>query len=346
MTVNLLGREANSLPFVLKGNHFLREVFPFVERSNSAAVNCFYALAKFCLTHEVSFLLRLEVFEVSLVALVDSSRCILEACPDLLAEVAFYGTRFAEVLMKLLELVEGADNILKFDELFSSFAKCSLDFKVLLEVVRTHLVVEAEEVVVLLNVELVVLPKFRSAFCGHGLHVLPVRLEVLKFLIVLVGILGRSYEFLDALDDGELLFKVVLLFRFEGFSSALACLLDDVELHLQFSFAVVGSGHEVLGESSILDIFLAGSSSFRVVNLVINLLEQVNFCALSIAGVKGDFLEASDNFLLCSGLYLLCFLFCGNNCYFFNCCRCNFNFCHGGNILYFYFRIQDFFHNC
>lgn len=75
--------------------------------------------------------------------------------------------------------------------------------------VQTQLVVE------LLNIQLVGFPQFRRTFSWHLFDFLPFSLQVLKLIIILVGLIRCCRHFLDALNDGEFSFQSGLLFLFK-----------------------------------------------------------------------------------------------------------------------------------
>ena len=87
-----------------------------------------------------------------LVLLVDHGAGILEAGPDRLAQILGYRTDFAVLLMQVLQLVEGRDNVWLFCQFFGSLTQLGLRLQVLLEVVLARLVVELQQVVELLHV--------------------------------------------------------------------------------------------------------------------------------------------------------------------------------------------------
>lgn len=74
-------------------------------------------------------------------ALVNYSRCCLEACPHFLAQFLCNRAGLTELLMQLLQLVECAYHVFLSAELFGSLAYLCLYFKILLEVVFACLAV-------------------------------------------------------------------------------------------------------------------------------------------------------------------------------------------------------------
>ena len=118
-----------------------------------------------------------------MVLLVDDSAGSLEASPDALTQVLGYRTDLTIFLVKVLQLVEGGDDIFLVCQFLSSFAEGGLSLQVLLEVVLTSLAVEFQQVVVLLHVELIVAPKLAGFVCRHSLDFLPFLLEGFEVII-------------------------------------------------------------------------------------------------------------------------------------------------------------------
>ena len=92
--------------------------------------------------------------------------------------------------MKFLELVEGRDDVLRVSEFLGGFAEVGFDFKVLFEIIGSHLVVEVELVVELFDVELIVLPKFGGVFSRHDFDFFPFVSEVAELFKAFVGCFG------------------------------------------------------------------------------------------------------------------------------------------------------------
>ena len=85
--------------------------------------------------------------------------------------------------MKILQLMEGRDDIVLFCQFLCSFAQLGFGFKILLEVILACFVVELQQVVELLHVELVVLPYLVSLVGRDGLDILPLLLQRLEVLV-------------------------------------------------------------------------------------------------------------------------------------------------------------------
>ena len=83
------------------------------------------------------------------------------------------------------------NHVFLLGQLLCCLAQTGLQFEVLLEVIFACLTVQAEHVVELLDIELVVAPQLVSLFCGYVLDLTPLLLKRLELLIALVGFLGR-----------------------------------------------------------------------------------------------------------------------------------------------------------
>ncbi len=160
-----------------------------------------------------------------LVALVDYCRCLLEACPYLLSEVFGHWSGLAVLLVKLLQLVESADNVWLVGKFLGGFAQACLYLEVLLEVVFACFDVQFQQVVELLHIELVVAPQLVGLVSRHSLDFLPLLLQSLEVGVRLASFLGRGSHGLYLLDYSELLLKVFLLFLFLFEESLLAFFL-------------------------------------------------------------------------------------------------------------------------
>ena len=117
--------------------------------------------------------------------------------------------------MQFLQLMESRHGVFHLGQLLSGLAKSGFDFKVLLEIVSAKFVVQTQLVVELLNIQLVGFPQFRRTFSWHLFDFLPFSLQVLKLIIILVGLIRCCRHFLDALNDGEFSFQSGLLFLFK-----------------------------------------------------------------------------------------------------------------------------------
>ena len=181
--VHLLRSKTDFTPFLLHSDYLLGSRFPLGSSLDGIQVDRLQLFAERSLLFEVLLLLSADFLKVLLVLLVDHGACRLETAPDLLAQFLGNRTDFAVLLVQVLQLVEGRDDIRLLVELFSSFAECGLSLEVFLEVIFTCLAVEFQKVVELLHVELVVAPQLISLVGRHGLDILPFLLQGLEVII-------------------------------------------------------------------------------------------------------------------------------------------------------------------
>ena len=222
----------------------------------------------------------------------------------MLAQVFLHGSRLAILHVEVLELARGADDVLLLGQFFGSLAERRLLLQVLLEVVFPGLAVEVDEVVELLHVELVVAPELVGLLGGHGLDLLPLRLEGFEVLEVGIGLLGRGDHRLDLLDDLQLLLEVVLLQLLELLKRLLSFLLDDGHLSLEGLLVIIGQNLKLLRVSARLDKRLLLGLTLCEVQLVERCL-QVLYLRLVRGGLAlGDLAQAVHNLLL-GGVNLL-----------------------------------------
>ena len=182
---------------------------------------------------------------------------------------------------------------------FGSLAEGRLLLQVLLEVVFSGLAVEVDEVVELLHVELVVAPELVGLLGGHGLDLLPLRLEGFEVLEVGIGLLGRGDHRLDLLDDLQLLLEVVLLQLLELLKRLLSFLLDDGHLGLEGLLVIIGQNLKLLRVSARLDKRLLLGLTLCEVQLVerclqvlyLRLVGVVSLLAISLRRSTISFLE-------------------------------------------------------
>ena len=92
--------------------------------------------------------------------------------------------------MQLLQLVEGADDIVLVGQFLGSLTQACLGLEVLLEVQLAGFAIQLQQVVELLHIELVVAPQLVGFLSGNGLDVAPLLLQGLEILIGLAGFLG------------------------------------------------------------------------------------------------------------------------------------------------------------
>ena len=278
--IHLLRCKADGLPLCLQLDNLLCVAFPVAAALVLLGSDSLYLLAERCLLGEVVLLLGTQVFEVLLVALIDDSRRSLEAVPYFLAQLAGYGTSLAILLMQLLQLVEGTDDICLFSQLLCSLAKLGLDFQVLLEVIFTCLAVQLQQVVELLHIQLVVTPQFVGLLCWHVLDFFPLFLQGFEVLIRLVSLLRGGYHGLYLLDDGELLLQVLLLLLLLLAEQLLTLFLDNTHLGLEGFLLWVGCYLVLFWVATTINIFLEGCFTFGNMQLVEDCLQVVDLVFL------------------------------------------------------------------
>ena len=162
---------------------------------------------------------------------------------------------------------------------------------------------EAQLVVELLHVELVVFPEFGGALSGHVFDFLPFVLEGLDGVILFVGLVGRYGCGLDGFDDFEFAAEVVLFFLF----CCLKCFGTEFANEGHFGFegrlVHIGLGHIFFDGTASSHEGVACGSSLGVVQAVVHLLECFEFAAGHVASRLCDFAQAFDDSLLRIGQY-------------------------------------------
>ena len=204
------GGEADGLPLVLHADNELGHSLPFGHGGEGIEVEGFDLLAEVGLFGEVFFLFLFAAEEEVLVALIDGGGSGFEACPDFFALFFGYGTSFAKFLVQLLQGVESGDHIFVFGELFGRFAEAGFDFEVLFEIVGAHFMVDAQEIIELLDVVVEVFPCFGDLLCGNVADFLPFGLQGLETIVLFVDLFGLRHHLFDFLDDVELVLQVGL----------------------------------------------------------------------------------------------------------------------------------------
>ena len=212
----LARREADGFPLVLHADNELGHGIPFGHGGEGFEVERLDLFAEVGLLGEVFFLFLLTTEEEVLVALVDGGGSGFEAVPNFFALLFGYGAGFAKFLMKLLQRVESGDHIFVFGELFGRFAEARFDFEVLFEIVGAHFVVDAQEIVELLDVVVEVFLRFGDLLGGDVANFLPFGLQGLEAIVLFVDVFGLRHHLFDFLDDIELALQVGLAgcFRF------------------------------------------------------------------------------------------------------------------------------------
>ena len=183
LDVHFLRGKTDSAPLFLNLYDFLGNLFPILGSLVFSLVGSLYLFAEGSFLGEVFLFLGTQVFEVLLVLLVDNSASSLETFPNLLSQLLGNRTDFAILLVEVLKLVEGRNNILFLIEFLCSLAELGLGFKILLEVIFASFAVQLEHVVELLYIELIVLPYLVCLVCRDVFDFLPFLLQGLEVLI-------------------------------------------------------------------------------------------------------------------------------------------------------------------
>ena len=143
--------------------------------------------------------------------LVDHSRCSLESCPELLANVLSHRPCLTPLVVQSLQLLESCNHVVLLVESLGLLTESLLDFQVLLEIVVTQLLVDLEQVVEVLDSLLIGLPHLGSAgrrYFANSLELLLQLLHARELTVDIVGVLRYSLNFLD---NAQFLFKISLL---------------------------------------------------------------------------------------------------------------------------------------
>ena len=181
--IHFLRSKTDFTPFLLHSDYLLGSSLPLCSGLDGIQVDSLQLLAKCRLQFEILLFLSADILKVLLMLLVNHGAGSLESAPDLLAQFLGNRTDFTVLLVQVLQLMEGRDDILFLIEFFGSFAERSLCLEVFLEVIFTCLTVELQKVVELLHVELVVLPYLVRLVGRHGLDIFPFLLQGLEVII-------------------------------------------------------------------------------------------------------------------------------------------------------------------
>ena len=202
--------------------------------------------------------------------------------------------------MELLKLMERADGVFSIYQTLGSLAETRLDFKVLFEIISTHLVVDAEQVVELFALMLEVFPYLRGMLSRHLSHFAPFRLQRLERLVVFVNAVRICHHLLYLFDNGELLFKICLTFclYFSGLCGTL--FLNDRHQLLELCFERIGFRCKVISVSTSFDESLTCCCHLFVVHFVEGYTKVVAEGAVSVAAF-GKFFELGHGFFLRGG---------------------------------------------
>ena len=189
-----------------------------------------------------------------LVFLVNHRAGIFKACPYLVAQVFCHRSNLTELFMQLLKLMESAYHIRFFGQFFSLFTQVCFLLEVLFEIVFACFAVQVQQVVELLYVKLICLPRFVCLLRRHCSRLLPFLLQLLKGVKRFVCLLRRGGHIFYFLNDFFPAFQVFGAFFFllpEGF-----CTLFFYYLHfsLKCFFFVIGANLILFGVAASLDI--------------------------------------------------------------------------------------------
>ena len=294
--IHLLRSKADGLPFCLDINDFLGMLFPVTTAFVLLGSNSLHLLTKGGLTSQVVFFLGADTLEVLLMTLVDDGGCCLETVPYLFAELLGYRTNLTVFLVKLLQLVESADDIFLFGEVLGSLAQAFFLFLIFLEVIFASLTVQAEHVVELLYVELVVTPQLVGLLCWYILDLTPLLLQGLEVLIVLVSILGGGNHRLDLVDDSQLFHQVLLFLCLLFFEDLGAALLNDAHFGLELFLVFVGGDYILFGVAASIEVGFQLSLTLCNVQLVEGSLQIVDLFFLGCLFAMGDILHTTQHF--------------------------------------------------
>ena len=190
--IHILGREAYRFPLCLDGNYLFCYLVPVGKRFKFVEFKAFYLFAKRSLLYEVLFFAGLDFLIIFLVTFVYLRRSRFETLPNRFAQILCHRPYFPKFLMKFLKLVESGNGIRLFKQFFCGFANMYLCLIVFLEVVLAELAVKFQQVVELLHIKLITLPKIRSILCRHWVCFTPFSLELAELFVILVGFFGRG----------------------------------------------------------------------------------------------------------------------------------------------------------
>ena len=263
--VILLGCKADCLPHLLYLEQLLRCLIPILACEHLAREQRLGLLAQLLLQCEVLQLLRLQALEVLLVALVDAARCLLETLPQRLLELDSHGACLAPLVVQLLQLAEGLNNLRLESQLLGLLTEGELRLVVLLEVEVAQLTVNLDVVIEVLNMEVVGLPHILNILLGDETRLLPALLQLPKAREGCVDVLLRVNQLLQFVDDGELDFEVLLLVCLE---------------HGDVLIALVAVNSEELFEAYLILIYRWGERSLIATRLNKGALLSLNLCTV------------------------------------------------------------------
>ena len=223
-------------------------------------------------------------FEEALVALVHLGRGILEAIPQLLAQLLGHGADAPPLVVKQLQLLEGGHHVVVGEQGFGGLAQSGFLLEVLLEVVVAQLLVNLQQVVEVLDASLETLPQARYGSRGKLAGLFEGLLQLLEAGILLVDIVriggNRFHLFQNLLLAGQIL---LALFLERGGICGLF-LAEYSQQRFERLFLLVGCGDELrLGvtgsDESIaslfyFDFFLFIIGLFQFIDLFLHLFNR------------------------------------------------------------------------
>ena len=255
----------------------------------------FYLLTELRLAGQVLLFLGTDALEVLLMALVDDGAGGLETVPDLFTLFLGHGTDLTVFLMQFLQLVEGANDVGLLGQFLGSLTEALLLFLVLAEVVFAGFAVQAQHVVELLDVELVVAPQLAGFLGRNVLYLAPLLLQGLEILIALIGLFRGGDHGLDLLNDTEFLGQVLLLLGFLLLEDLGTLLLDDDHLGLEGFFLLIGSNLVFLRISATVHIRFETGFALCQMQLVEGGLQVVHLLFLGSIVAMGDLPDTFQN---------------------------------------------------
>ena len=172
------------------------------------------------------------------------------------------------------------------------------DFEIFLEIIGPHLVVDAQQVVVLLHIVLKVLPRLRHLLGGDSTDGFPLRLQCLEGIVVFVHVVGCRHHSLDFFDDGQFAVEVVPAFGLELSRRLGAVLLDGAHEFLKLLFERVGLGIEVGRITALCHKCLACGSALLVVQTVEDGAQLVGGAAVGRLTLLEVLAQTCDDLLL------------------------------------------------
>ena len=296
--VHLLRSKSYGLPLLLNGDNLFCMALPVAATLILFGSDGFYFLAEGSLLLKVLLLAGTQILKVLLVTLVDHGAGGLETLPYLFTQFLAHRTHLAILLMQLLQLVEGTDDIFLISQFLGSLTQACLGLQIFLEVQLASLAIQFQQVVELLHIQLVVAPQLVGTLGWHSLDVAPLLLQGLEFLIGLAGFLGRCHHSLDLFYDSLLLLQVFHLLGLLLTEQLLAALLNDTHLSFENFFVLIGGDLVSFWIASTVNIFLQLCLALSNMQFVEYSLQVFHFFLLRSVFAVSYFLYTFKHFLL------------------------------------------------